>query len=288
MMTGEYSSSGPLVHGSKLTSRARGGVGKELSDGFAMNFAVGCAHGCPFCYVQELVAFGPHSHLAAGKEWGSYLYIRECIEDYIMLTKWEKYRGKEIMLSSTHDPYLKCLREYTRSILELALPEGVRFCIQTRSTLVRHDLQLLAQYPSQVRLQFSLATASDTLARRIEPRCAPPFERLAVLEEAHSLGIPIGVIIAPILPNCAYRVDMRADVLELARLLAPLEPAYAFAEALHARGPNLAKLNDLLGTAWGRADLEKHDRAAGEAVADAGNRHHLDIVYWPEHRGGGQ
>jgi DNA repair photolyase len=286
MITGTYSSSGNLVRPSKLTSRSKGGIGKELSDGYALNYCLGCTHGCPFCYVPEILQCGPHTDLTGGKPWGSFLYVREGIEERARTAKWKRSTGLEVMLSSTHDPYLPEIRHITRTILENALPAGVRFCIQTRSVLVREDLQLLAQYPSQVRLQFSLATASDALARRIEPRCAPPFERFAVLEEAHSLGIPIGVIIAPILPNCAYRVDMRADVLELARRLAPLEPAYAFAEALHARGPNLAKLNDLLGTAWGRADLEKHDRAAGEAVADAGNRHHLDIVYWPEHRGG--
>lgn len=184
MITGTYSTKSPLVNPSKLTSKAKGGVGKELSDGYALNFAVGCSHGCPFCYVQEIVSNGPHRELAAGKAWGSYLYVKEGLEERIKSARWSRMKGKEVMLSSTHDPYLPELRGYTRSILEHALPAGVRFCIQTRSVLVLDDLQLLARYPSQVRLQFSLATSYASLSRRLEPRCAPPLDRIAVLEAA--------------------------------------------------------------------------------------------------------
>jgi DNA repair photolyase len=28
--------------------------GKDLSDGWAVNFAVGCTHGCLFCYVDRI------------------------------------------------------------------------------------------------------------------------------------------------------------------------------------------------------------------------------------------
>src|SRR5437879_156071 len=51
---GSYTASIPLVRPSRLTSRQNGGVGKQLSDGWCVNFAVGCSHGCDFCYVDEI------------------------------------------------------------------------------------------------------------------------------------------------------------------------------------------------------------------------------------------
>src|SRR5207245_11770239 len=60
--SGRYTISTPLIKHSKLTNVERGGVGKELSDGWALNFAIGCMFGCRFCYVD-----------AIDKQWGSRL-----------------------------------------------------------------------------------------------------------------------------------------------------------------------------------------------------------------------
>ncbi|MEM1598852.1 MAG: hypothetical protein QXI07_10120, partial [Pyrobaculum sp.] len=53
--------------------------GKALSDGWALNFAVGCTHGCLFCYVQRIAALRvPPEARRSG--WGSYLYVEEDLE----------------------------------------------------------------------------------------------------------------------------------------------------------------------------------------------------------------
>ena len=58
-----YRISYPLIKPSRLTSKSRGGVGKELSNGWALNFAVGCTHGCIFCYVDSIhKRFGRHRY----------------------------------------------------------------------------------------------------------------------------------------------------------------------------------------------------------------------------------
>ncbi len=51
---GSYRCSPPLIRPSKLTTRENGGVGKDLSEGWNLNFAVGCVHACPFCYVDGI------------------------------------------------------------------------------------------------------------------------------------------------------------------------------------------------------------------------------------------
>ena len=56
---GTYRINPPLIKKSKLTWVEKGGVGKELSDGWSLNYAVGCTHACRFCYVfdQPVVEF---------------------------------------------------------------------------------------------------------------------------------------------------------------------------------------------------------------------------------------
>ena len=51
---GEYRMASHLIKPSKLTSKDNGGIGKDLSEGWAANFAIGCTHGCPFCYVDSI------------------------------------------------------------------------------------------------------------------------------------------------------------------------------------------------------------------------------------------
>ena len=43
---GQYNIGVPLIKPSKLTYVEKGGIGKELSDGWAINYAVGCTHAC--------------------------------------------------------------------------------------------------------------------------------------------------------------------------------------------------------------------------------------------------
>src|SRR3989442_6257659 len=74
---GSYRISYPLIRPSRLTSKRNGGVGKQLSDGWCLNFAVGCTHACPFCYVDEIhKRFGRSRYGDEGLErWGNYLLV---------------------------------------------------------------------------------------------------------------------------------------------------------------------------------------------------------------------
>ncbi len=246
---GTYTASIPLIRPSKLTSRSNGGVGKQLSDGWCLNFAVGCSHACPFCYVDEI-----HKRFGRGRygdavlqKWGDYLLTPENLDDVIERTPWAKWAGKEVMMSSTHDPYLPKLAPAARRILERALPAGVEICLQTRSFLVTKDLDLLAQYPAQVRLQVSIATMNRDFARLIEPRVPPPEARLEILRRAKAAGLDVGVILAPIFPPTKTRPDTVDDLRRMAEALEDIEPDHVYGESLHVRGQNLRLLNEALG-----------------------------------------
>ena len=258
--------------------------GKDLSDGWVVNFAVGCSHGCLFCYVDRiwrLHAANKHSPYRGLelKEWGQYLYVAPNLEEQIRRTPWHRWRGVRILMSSTHDPYLPELywpNKWPRRILEAALPHGVKFTILTRSTLPTQDFDLYAKYRGQVLLMASIPTLDSNFTRVTEPRAPPPEARLAVLRRAKELGIPIGVVVAPIITRSGWRQDLE----RLFKALAELKPSAVFGESLHPRGLNLARLR----AAGAEAEVGPAvDREVGHAFEELLKRYGLRGAYWYEY-----
>ena len=288
-----YRAVAPLIHPSKLTTVERGGVGKDLSGGWCLNFAVGCTHGCKFCYVDVInktFAGGRFKNNPAAKRevkekaWGDYFMIPDGLQEAIAATPWKKWQGKEVMMSSMHDPYLPEIWGWAAQMLRPALEAGVRFCIQTRSLLVLKDFDLLAEYPKQVRLQVSVATLDLELARRIEPRVPTPLRRLDVLRKAKAAGIPTGVILAPIFPSVTVRPDWKLDLIALIGKLGQIRPDHIYGESLHVRGKNLDYLHEALGEPIDTAALARFDELAGKYFALALEFEELEGTWWPEHR----
>jgi DNA repair photolyase len=275
----------PLVKPSRLTSRDAGGVGKELSNGWAVNFAVGCSFGCPFCYVDYIwkgygrAKFGPVVDL----KWGDYLLLPSNLDEAIKTTPWERWSDVEVLMSSTHDPFLPQLVEGAMKILEAALPKGVKFCIQTRSPLAARSIPLLARYREQVRLQVSIATMDRYFSRLIEPRVASPEARLNLLRKAKEAGLKVGVIIAPVFPPVPQRPDWRSDMEEIFRALADIEPDFIYGESLHIRGMNVVYLREVLGVEIGHKELSRLDREAGRLFRELTRRYRLRGTWWYEY-----
>ncbi|TLZ65059.1 MAG: radical SAM protein [Methanobacteriota archaeon] len=281
---GAYSASVPLIRPSRLTTRQNGGVGKQLSDGWCVNFAVGCSHGCNFCYVDGIYKrFGRRRYGEAVLErWGNYMLVPSNLQDAIEKTPWRRWKGKEAMMSSTHDPYLPTIASWTRKILEAALPQGVKFCIQTRSLLVLRDLEFLAKYREQIRLQVSIATMSGDLGRLIEPRVPPPRARVDVLRAAKEAGIDVGVILAPIFPPVQARPNAEEDLAEMVDAIAKIPPEHIYGESLHVRGENLRLIQVDLRDNMFRVTPE-FDKGMAKTFHAELKRVGLRGVWWYEH-----
>jgi DNA repair photolyase len=277
----------PLVRPSRLASRDAGGVGKGLSDGWAVNFAIGCSFGCPFCYVDSIWKgygrdrFGPAVEL----RWGHYLLLPTNLDEAIEATPWHRWGGVEVLMSSTHDPYLPQLAEGAMKILGAALPRGVKFCIQTRSPLAARSIPILVRYREQVRLQVSIATMDRQFSRLIEPRVAAPEARLRLLKNAKEAGLKVGVIIAPVFPPVPQRPDWRADLEAVFRALAEVKPDLVYGESFHIRGMNVTYLREALGAEIDRRGLPAFDLEAGRFFEELCARYGLRGEWWSEYAG---
>jgi len=114
------------------------------------------------------------------------------------------YLCKPIAMGSNTDPYqpLEKSLEVTRQILEVLTECLHPVTIVTKSTLVLRDLELLQELARHglASVTVSLTTLDPEIKRTLEPGAAGPQARLRVIEHLSSAGIPVGVLIAPVIP----------------------------------------------------------------------------------------
>src|SRR6185295_1195471 len=102
------------------------------------------------------------------------------------------------------DPYQPIEREYriTRGVLEVLAGCEHPVGIVTKNAMVERDIDILAPMAQKnlVNVFISLNNRDHDLARRLEPRCSAPQRRLEAMRRLSAAGIPVGVIVAPVIP----------------------------------------------------------------------------------------
>jgi len=114
------------------------------------------------------------------------------------------YVCKPINLGANTDPYQPAEREHrtTRALLEVLLRHRHPVTVVTKGALILRDLDLLAALAERrlCSVAVSLTTLDDDLKRVLEPRAAAPRTRLKVIRELVSAGVPVTVLLAPVVP----------------------------------------------------------------------------------------
>ena len=114
------------------------------------------------------------------------------------------YVCRPIALGTNTDPYQpgeKDLR-VTREILEFLVSRKPPVSIVTKGVLVERDLDLLQKLAAErlVNVNVSITTLSRKLKNQLEPRTASPQARLRLVKRLSEKGIPVGILVAPIIP----------------------------------------------------------------------------------------
>ena len=170
---------------------------------YTVNPFVGCEHGCTYCYARFMRRFAGHK-----EAWGEFVDVKA---NAISLLKNEIKNKKvgRVWISGVCDPYQPIERKYelTKRCLEILIDHDWPVTIQTRSSLVLRDLELLRK-SSKVEVGVSIATANDKVRRMFEPYAPPIRERTRALDELHSAKIRTFAMIAPMLPEAEGLVDI--------------------------------------------------------------------------------
>jgi len=162
----------------------------------------GCEHGCIYCFARPT-----HSYmgLSAGIDFETNLYAKPNAAKLLEkeLTK-KNYKPSTIALGTNTDPYQPIEKQWriTREILETLEATDHPVTIVTKSSLVLRDKKLLARMASKglAKVAISVTTLDPKLARTMEPRASTPGLRLKTLKELSQAGIPVSVMVAPVIP----------------------------------------------------------------------------------------
>jgi len=176
----------------------------------------GCEHGCVYCYARPCHAFLDHS---PGLDFESRLYAKP---DAPALLRRELsrpgYACRPMALGTNTDPYQPIERAWriTRGVLEVLAECEHPFTIVTKGALVERDIDVIAPMAAKrmARVHVSITTLDPELARRLEPRAASPRRRLQAMRALAAAGVPVGVMVAPVIPQLNDR-DLEA-ILEAA------------------------------------------------------------------------
>jgi DNA repair photolyase len=183
---------------SVITSNDSPDVGFDVS----INPYRGCSHGCVYCFARPT-----HSYLglSPGLDFETKLFYKA---DAVSILEAElakpRYVCKTIALGINTDGYqpLEKRLEVTRGIL--AVLERCRHpvTIVTKSALIVRDIDLLSSLAKDqlVSVMVSVTSLSNDIKRTLEPRTASPSARLRVIEQLTEAGVPVGVLVAPVIP----------------------------------------------------------------------------------------
>ena len=228
----------------------------------------GCSHACVYCFARPTHAY---LGLSPGLDFETRLFYKE---DAVSLLEAElakpRYVCKTIALGINTDGYqpLEKRLNITRSVLTVLARCRHPVSIVTKSTLIVRDLDLLVDLARDglVSVTLSITSLDDDIKRTLEPRAASPRARLRVVEQLSQAGVPVGVLVAPVIP--AITDHEMENILDAARragasragyvlLRLPHEVKTLFREWLAAHYPDRAKhVMSLINQARGGKDYD--------------------------------
>ena len=116
-----------------------------------------------------------------------------------------RWKPTPLALSGVTDAYQPAERKLgvTRRCLEVLVEFRNPVLVITKSWTVTRDADLLAELARHgaASVALSITSLDAELQRTLEPRAAPPKLRLAAIERLAQAGVPVGVMVAPIVPG---------------------------------------------------------------------------------------
>lgn len=166
---------------------------------FGMNLYRGCEHACAYCDGRA------EKYRVEGR-FGQEIQVK--INAPELLQREVPRLGERGFLflgGGVSDAYQPAEARHglARAALQIALEHERPVHLLTKGLLARRDLDLLGDInqKSGAILSVSLSTLDPELAAVVEPACPPPLDRLALIAEAHRLGLGAGVMLMPLLPH---------------------------------------------------------------------------------------
>jgi DNA repair photolyase len=174
-------------------------VGFETS----LNPYRGCEHGCIYCYARPT-----HEYLgfSAGLDFESKIMVKTNAPE-LLRAELERpgWKPQVLVMSGVTDPYQPIEKKLriTRGCLEVLTKFRSPVAIITKNRLVTRDADILRELANYnaVAVNISVTSLDPKLQRVLEPRTSSPEARLDTISQLRAAGIPVGVMVAPVIPG---------------------------------------------------------------------------------------
>jgi DNA repair photolyase len=175
----------------------------DLPFTYGLNSYRGCEHGCAYCFARPY-----HEYLgwSSGLDFETKILVKlrapELLHKELSARKWQP---QAITMSGATDCYQPAERHFrlTRKCLEVFAEFRNPVGIITKNFLVTRDRDLLAELARHrcVSVHVTITTLDSDLAGKLEPRAARPEHRLRAIRLLAEAGVPVGVMVAPVIPG---------------------------------------------------------------------------------------
>ena len=163
----------------------------------------GCEHGCIYCFARPSHAF---LNLSPGLDFETKLIARPGMG--LVLARELSAKGyvvQVVAIGTNTDPYqpIEARHGVMREVVSVLRDFNHPVAITTKGTLVERDLDILAPMAALglARVGVSITTLDAGLSRKMEPRAAAPARRLAMIRRLTDAGVPVRVMVAPVVPG---------------------------------------------------------------------------------------
>ena len=175
----------------------------DLGFSAGLNCYRGCEHGCAYCFARPY-----HEYLgfSSGLDFETKIMVKlrgpELLRRELSARRWQP---QPIAMSGATDCYQPAERTFrlTRGCLAVCAELRHPIFIITKNALVTRDLDLLVELNRHqcIAVHISVTTLDADLAGKLEPRASRPPARLRAIRELSAAGIPVGVMVAPVIPG---------------------------------------------------------------------------------------
>lgn len=187
------------------------GGGGPMPFGWTINPYRGCSHACVYCFARPT-----HSYLDLdqGTDFDQEIIVKVNVAEVLRRELAKPSWGHHpVALGTNTDPYQRAEGRYALmpGIIDALAESGTPFSILTKGSLLRRDLDRLADAARYVPvdLAMSIAVYDDELQQTVEPGTPSTKARLATVTAVREHGLDCAVFLMPILP---YLTDTRAHL----------------------------------------------------------------------------
>ena len=163
----------------------------------------GCEHGCIYCFARP---YHEYLGLSAGLDFETKIYVKHdgprLLAEKLASKNWQP---RIVTMSGVTDCYQPIEKKFelTRKCLHVLNDFRNPVAIITKNALVTRDIDIFTEMAAWngAAIHMSVTSLDPHTARTMEPRASQPHQRLRAIEALAKAGVPVSVIIGPVVPG---------------------------------------------------------------------------------------